>query len=278
MPIVGMPTPSVTVAATVAGMHSRTSANAPAASKLDFRTVAQADATRPNVPRAGGYRKVLQLGNEGGSWYHALQVKADRTVGSFVLVSSYTLARARDTANFQLPEDSRNIAAELARADNDVRHNVTAGVTWQLPSLGPAFAGWTVSATGQFRTNRPYTIAWGDDRNGTAQRDARPGARKDQLVRARPGRRQHQAPPVRPPHVGARQHLRSRGQRLRVEPEGKAEWTVPRRQDAADRLVEFRKAPRRIEPQGRAPHPAQAPEDVAQGDRKSTRLNSSHRT
>lgn len=151
--------------------------NAPAASKLDFRTVAQADATRPNVPRAGGYRKVMQLGNEGRSWYHALQVKADRTVGSLVLVSSYTLARARDMANFQVPEDSRSIAAELARADNDVRHNVTAGVTWQLPSLGPAFAGWTLSATGQFRTNRPYTITWGDDRNGTTQNDARPGGR-----------------------------------------------------------------------------------------------------
>ena len=28
-----------------------------------------------------------------------------------------------------------------------------------------------------FRSNRPYTITWGDDRNGTTQNDARPGAR-----------------------------------------------------------------------------------------------------
>ncbi|MFN7916373.1 MAG: TonB-dependent receptor [Vicinamibacterales bacterium] len=151
--------------------------NAPAASKLDFRTVAQADATRPSVPRPGSYRKVLQLGNEGRSWYRGLQVKADRSVGTLVLVSSYTLARARDRANYQLPEDSRDLDAELGRADNDVRHNVSAGVTWQLPSLGPAFAGWTISATGQFRTNRPYTVSWGDDRNGTTQNDARPGGR-----------------------------------------------------------------------------------------------------
>ena len=44
-------------------------------------------------------------------------------VGALVLLSSYTLARARDMANYQLPEDSRNIAAEEGRADNDVRQN-----------------------------------------------------------------------------------------------------------------------------------------------------------
>ncbi|MGC4081916.1 MAG: TonB-dependent receptor [Vicinamibacterales bacterium] len=153
-------------------------ANAPASvAKPAFRSVAQADATRPQVPVAGGVRKIIELGNEGRSWYRALQVKADRTVGSLALVSAYTWARARDTANYQLPEDSRNIGADIARADNDVRHNVTAGLTWQLPSKGAGFGGWTMSAVGQFRTNRPYNITWGDDRNGTTQNDARPGER-----------------------------------------------------------------------------------------------------
>ncbi|HUR35869.1 MAG TPA: TonB-dependent receptor [Vicinamibacterales bacterium] len=152
--------------------------NAPApVIKPAFRTVTQADLTRPAVPVAGGYRKVLALGNEGRSWYRGLQAKANRTVGSLLLLSSYTLSRARDMANYQLPEDSRNLEAEIARSDNDVRHNVTAGLSWQLPSRGAAFGGWTLSATGQFRTSRPYTITWGDDRNGTTQNDARPGAR-----------------------------------------------------------------------------------------------------
>ena len=152
--------------------------NAPAsADKPVFRSVALADATRPAVPGAGGYRKILSLGNEGRSWYRGLQVKVDRSGGALMLVSSYTLARARDMANNQLPEDSRNIAAEKARADNDVRHSATAGLTWQLPSRGAAFGGWTLSAAGQFRSNRPYNITWGDDRNGTTQNDARPGGR-----------------------------------------------------------------------------------------------------
>ena len=50
--------------------------NAPASNaKPNTRTVAQADLTRPTLPVAGGVRKIVQLGNEGESWYRALQVK-----------------------------------------------------------------------------------------------------------------------------------------------------------------------------------------------------------
>jgi hypothetical protein len=34
-----------------------------------------------------------------------------------------------------------------------------------------------VSGIGTFRSNRPYTVVWGDDRNGTTQNDARPDGR-----------------------------------------------------------------------------------------------------
>ena len=36
---------------------------------------------------------------------------------------------------------------------------------------------WTLSGIGSFQSGRPYTITWGDDRNGTSQNDARPGGR-----------------------------------------------------------------------------------------------------
>ena len=90
---------------------------------------------------------------------------------------SYTLARAEDMANYELPEDSRNLRAEKARASADVRHNLAAGFNWELPVQGPVLGGWSISGIGHFRSNRPYTIAWGDDRNGTTQNDARPGGR-----------------------------------------------------------------------------------------------------
>ncbi|MBS1817014.1 MAG: TonB-dependent receptor [Acidobacteria bacterium] len=153
-------------------------ANAPASvGKPVFRTVAQADATRPQAPVPGGLRKVIELGNRGRSWYHALQVKADRRVGSFAMISSYTLARARDMANYELPEDSRNLDAEIGPADNDVRHAVSLGLTWQIPDTRRVIGGWSVSTAVQYRSGRPFTITWGDDRNGTTQNDARPGGR-----------------------------------------------------------------------------------------------------
>jgi len=156
--------------------------NAPASiPKLSTRTVAQADLTRPTLPVPNGYRKMIALGNEGLSWYRAFEIKVDRSVGSVQALGSYTFAhandRANDVVNDKLPEDSRNIAAETGRADNDVRHNLSVGLTWQLPEARPMMKGVTLAAYGRFRSSRPYTVTWGDDRYGTTQNDARPGAR-----------------------------------------------------------------------------------------------------
>jgi hypothetical protein len=156
--------------------------NAPASiSKFSTRSVAQADATRPVLPVPNGFRKIISLGNEGLSWYRAFELKVDRSVGRFQAVGSYTFAhandRANDVVNDKLPEDSRNLAAETGRADNDVRHNLSLGLTWQVPESRPVMRGVTISAFGLFRSSRPYTISFGDDRFGTTQYNARPGAR-----------------------------------------------------------------------------------------------------
>jgi hypothetical protein len=152
--------------------------NAPASiSKLATRTVAQADLTRSIVPGPGGLRKLITLGNEGESWYRALEMKFERFRSGLQLIGSYTLSRAEDMANYELPEDSRNIRAEKARASTDVRHNVVTAFMWTVPGSRPLTRGWSVAGIGTFRSNRPYTITWGDDRFGTTQNDARPGAR-----------------------------------------------------------------------------------------------------
>ena len=156
--------------------------NAPASiSKFTTRLVAQADLTRPVVPVPNGFRKVISLGNEGLSWYRAFELKVDRSVGRIQAVGSYTFAhandRANDVVNDKLPEDSRNLAAETGRADNDVRHNLSLGLTWQVPESRPIMRGVSLSAFGLFRSSRPYTVFWGDDRYGTTQNDARPGGR-----------------------------------------------------------------------------------------------------
>jgi hypothetical protein len=157
---------------------SLTDANAPASNvKPAARSVADADRTRPLAPVPTGYRKIITLGNLGESWYHALQIRATRSMGRLQTMAAYTLSHAEDMANYQLPEDSRNIGAEKGRADNDVTHNLTAAITWDLPFDGRFLGGWAISGIGSFRSNRPYTITWGDDRNGTTQNDARPDGR-----------------------------------------------------------------------------------------------------
>jgi hypothetical protein len=80
-------------------------------------------------------------------------------------------------ANYQLPEDSRNIEAEKARANTDVRHNMAVGFTWQMSAARRLLRDWSASGVVMFRSNRPYTVTWGDDRNGTTQNDARPDGR-----------------------------------------------------------------------------------------------------
>jgi hypothetical protein len=163
-------------------LMSMVDSNAPASiPKLSTRTVSQADLTRPILPVPNGFRKIINLGNEGLSWYRAFELKVDRSVGRVHAVGSYTFAhandRANDVVNDKLPEDSRNLVADTGRADSDVRHNLSVGLTWQLPELQPMMRGVSVSAYGLFRSSRPYTVTWGDDRYGTSQNDARPGAR-----------------------------------------------------------------------------------------------------
>lgn len=159
-------------------LMSLVDANAPASlRKPDQRTVGQADATRPLLPLPGLFRNIVTLGNQGRSWYRALQVKAERSAGRLHALTSYTLGHGEDMLNYQLPEDSRNLAAEKGRSNADVRHNVTVGATWAMPGTGSLWRDWSLSGIGVFRSNRPYTITWGDDRNGTTQNDARPDGR-----------------------------------------------------------------------------------------------------
>jgi hypothetical protein len=159
-------------------LMSLVDSNAPAPlQKPAVRTVAQADATRPLLPLPGLFRNIVTLGNQGRSWYRALQVKAERSAGRLQTLVSYTLGHAEDMLNYQLPEDSRNLDAEKGRSNADIRHNVTVGATWAVPGTGHLLRDWSLSGIGVFRSNRPYTIVWGDDRNGTTQNDARPGGR-----------------------------------------------------------------------------------------------------
>jgi hypothetical protein len=161
-------------------LMSLVDSNAPASLvKPATRSVSQADATRPTLPVAGGFRNIVTLGNLGRSWYHGLQVKAERSTGSVHAMASYTLADSQDMLNYQLPEDSRNLDAEKGPSNADVRHSLTIGATWSMTGSRLLLRNWALSGIGVLRSARPYTITWGDDRNGTTQNDARPDGRNN---------------------------------------------------------------------------------------------------
>ncbi len=121
----------------------------------------------------------MSLGNEGLSWYHALQVKANRASGSCPMVSSYTFASARGPGQLSDPRRqpqycrrSRGRPIRISGTISGSRHELG-----QMPGEGALPSGWTLSSLAFFRTSQPYTMSWGDDRNGTTQNDARPGRR-----------------------------------------------------------------------------------------------------
>ena len=130
-------------------------------------------------PLPGGFRNIVTLGNQGRSWYHALQLKADRSTGRLQAMASYTLSHAEDMLNYQLPEDSRNLDAEKRagqrRCPAQSRPSASPGECREpgrvLAGLDRSRGSGFSAATGRTRST------WGDDRNGTTQNDARPDGR-----------------------------------------------------------------------------------------------------
>src|SRR5690606_10640284 len=151
--------------------------NAPASvAPGTVRSVAEADATRPITPAPNGFRNILTLTNLGESWYHALQLKAQRSSGPIRSMFTYTLSNAEDQGDpWNPPPDSYNLAAERAVGNQHQKHNFVAAVSVDLPGTNPIIGGWTVSGVATFRDGRPYTRTYGDDRTGTTLRNARPG-------------------------------------------------------------------------------------------------------
>jgi hypothetical protein len=153
--------------------------NAPTANVPgSVRTIAQADATRPRLPRPNGFREILVLGNQGRLWYNGVRVALEHRTGRLTFLTNYTWAKSENMLNhFTPPEDSTAFALDKGPANTDVRHNFVTSATWSGSATNPILKDWNVSAIVQARSGLPYNITYGDDRNGTGQSDARPGRR-----------------------------------------------------------------------------------------------------
>jgi hypothetical protein len=134
------------------------------------RSVAAADATRRVFPAPGTFRKILTLGNEGRSWYRALQVKSrslgGRRTGDRVVYALAGAGHGQLRAAGRQPQHRRRDGSRLHRRAAQHRRGPS-------PGRFPDRARWSAAvALGHRRgaQQRPYTVSWGDDRNGTTQK------------------------------------------------------------------------------------------------------------
>lgn len=92
---------------------------------------------------------------------------------------NYTLGHAMDDgseARNTLPMDSRNIEADWGNAAFDIRHVISAGFTYNLPSLGGSQfgSGWQFNVISTVQSGVPFNIITGTDASGTGDRQDRP--------------------------------------------------------------------------------------------------------
>ncbi len=151
--------------------------NAPAAfvrtAPGQTRSAAAADLTRPIVPTANGYRRILVTVNQGESRYDALQLDLHRRFaggGAFRL--SYTLSHTRN--NFESdapggdPSDARLLGSEFGDSNLDQRHRLVLSGSVHLP------LGFVAGGVGTYATGRPYNATTGADNNGDGSNADRP--------------------------------------------------------------------------------------------------------
>jgi outer membrane receptor protein involved in Fe transport len=138
------------------------------------RSVAAANATRPIVPIANGYRRIQVVVNEGVSDYNGLQINLEKRLSrKFSFLASYTLSKTINTVEPDAgngdPADV-NQRGEFERGPSllDQRHRFVLSGYYQLP-YGFSVGGVQTAASG-----RPFAVTAGVDINGDGSTADRP--------------------------------------------------------------------------------------------------------
>jgi hypothetical protein len=161
---------------------------------LNTLTAAQtADACGPRAATDGGlaaqesrpfYTKfpylgyIYQASNRSYSNYNSLQVALTKRMSHGLAFNvGYTYAHGLDNGSLNRfginPQDSTNLAADYASSDFDVRHRLTATLTYNIPGIkgfGQLLEGWQINTIGTYATAQPWqTYDNTDNFSGTAE-------------------------------------------------------------------------------------------------------------
>jgi hypothetical protein len=115
------------------------------------------------------YYEGLNLGIRSNNVHHTgMAVLANYTYGHSLDNNSSTFGDGTDVAGGGLVlgyQDPFNHGLDLGNSDFDIRHRVTAGISWEMPFLkhnagilGTLVGGWVVSTKFLAQTGNPYTI------------------------------------------------------------------------------------------------------------------------
>ena len=128
----------------------------------------------PNLRPNPFFGDITILESAGRSEYNSLQLKFEqRSVKGVSVLGAYTLARSEDDASGffpsagdpNYPQDSQNLAAEFGRSSFDVRHRLSVGLVWDIPSgdadgaMGVLLSDWQVSGVLTLQSGRPFTVS-----------------------------------------------------------------------------------------------------------------------
>jgi len=119
--------------------------------------------------------------NSAASIYHSLQLESSKRYShGLQYTAAYTWSHAIDDVSDLfpiagapvLPQDSRNLRAERASANYDIRHRLTASLIWDLEFVresknltGRIFGDWQLASIFQAHTGQPFTLGVPFDAN-----------------------------------------------------------------------------------------------------------------
>lgn len=138
------------------------------------RAASVADLTRPIVPVANGFRRIIATINEGASYYDGLQVNLNkRLTHNFSVLFSYTYSHTINTVEPDVPQQDPNDANLLGAPERatsllDQRHRAVISGFLDLPLR------FTVGGLITLASGRPYNITTGLDNNGDGSNADRP--------------------------------------------------------------------------------------------------------
>jgi hypothetical protein len=137
-------------------------------------------ARRPFATQYPDLAAINELESIGRSTYNSLQMSLIQSAWHGVSGRlNYTLSHAMDNgseARNTLPMIQNDIEADFGNAAFDIRHVLTAGFTYSLPSWGAGRLGdgWQINTIATFQSGTPFTITTGTDASGTGVRSDRP--------------------------------------------------------------------------------------------------------